>query len=338
MLELDHPHSPVHLAPADQPASVHEIVDRLFPAYQIDGGSIHLAGYWLEDRRFLRLGNAATGFRYFNDSGESVDEGLVARLGMERTAPWTPPPEMPPARLAAAVAASMSLARQMGGSGGPDQAALVWCKYAEGKLRVTIGGQSADFSFAGWTAALQAPPLVCPYTGTASYHMAATDDGRIVAADQIAICARSGRRVLAEELVECDATGEQVLPELTRLCPVTARPVLATELVTCSWCLQEVSPRAVEGRLCAACRSMQPIAPGQPPLDRLLAGHPGLKRWSNWKAAEAAEVYVVLANRWWRRLLLVVGKREATIRHAATGNRFRADLVPIAPDEFDALV
>lgn len=334
---MDRSDIPAHLAPVDQLASVHEIAERLFPAYTVDGGSIHLAGCWLEDRRFLRLGNAASGFRYFDDSGRPVEEGLPARLGMGRTAPWTPPPEMPPSRLAALVASSIALAGRLGGQGRPLPLALVWCKYAEGKLRVAIGSHSADFPFAGWTAALEAPPLVCPHTGTASYHVAATDDGRIVAAEQIVVCARSGRRVLAGELVECDATGAKVLPELTRICPVTARHVLATELIACSLCRQEVSPRAVAGGVCAACRSTQPIAPDARPLDRVLAEHPRLKRWSNWRAAETAEVYVVFATRWLRRLLLVVDKEKATIRRAAVGMRYGSGMAQIAPDQVDAL-
>lgn len=141
---------------------------------------------------------------------------------------------------------------------------------------------------------------------------------------------------MAEELVECDATGERVLPELTRICPVTERPVLAAVLVTCSLCCQEVSPRAVEAGICAACRSLRPIDGGEPPLDRLLAKHPGLKRWSKWKAAETAEVHVLLATRWWRRLLLVADKKTSAIRHAKLGNRL-ARLAPIPVDDLDAL-
>lgn len=336
MLKLDSPDRPIHLAPAGQLTSVREIAERLFPAYTVDGGSIHLAGCLLEDRRFLRLGNPATGYRYIDDSSRPVDADLVSRLGMQRTVPWSPPPEMPPDRLAKMVAASLALAERVGGSRGPLEVALVWCKYAEGKLRVTIGDQSADFPFAGWTAALEAPPLVCPHTGAASYHAVATDDGRIVAAEKAARCARSGHRVLAEELVECDATGERVLPELTRICPVTDRPVLATELTTCSLCWQEVSPRAVEGGVCRACRSLQPIGGGEPPLERLLAEHPGLKRWSKWKAAETAEVHLLLATRWWRRLLLVVDKETSAVRHVKLGTRL-ARLAPVPVDNLDGL-
>ncbi|NLZ03307.1 MAG: hypothetical protein GXY25_22565, partial [Pirellulaceae bacterium] len=104
---MDHPDNSIHLAPAGQLTSVHEIAERLFPAYTVDGGSIHLAGCWLEDRRFLRLGNPAAGYRYLDDSSRPVDADLVSRLGMQRTVPWSPPPEMPPDRLAKMVAASL---------------------------------------------------------------------------------------------------------------------------------------------------------------------------------------------------------------------------------------
>jgi len=127
-----------------------------------------------------------------------------------------------------------------------------------------------------------------------------------------------------------------VLPELTRICPVTDRPVLATELTTCSLCWQEVSPRAVEGGVCRACRSLQPIGGGEPPLERLLAEHPGLKRWSKWKAAETAEVHLLLATRWWRRLLLVVDKETSAVRHVKLGTRL-ARLAPVPVDNLDGL-
>lgn len=44
-----------HAAPADQPASVHEISGRLFSAYQLDGGTARLAGCSLDDHLVLRF-------------------------------------------------------------------------------------------------------------------------------------------------------------------------------------------------------------------------------------------------------------------------------------------
>src|SRR5688572_24833221 len=44
-----------HAAPADQPASVHEITGRLFSAYTLEGGTARLAGCALEDRLVLRF-------------------------------------------------------------------------------------------------------------------------------------------------------------------------------------------------------------------------------------------------------------------------------------------
>ena len=46
----------IHLAPADQPSSVHQLTDRLFGAYTVDDGKVHLAGCRLDDCLFLRLG------------------------------------------------------------------------------------------------------------------------------------------------------------------------------------------------------------------------------------------------------------------------------------------
>ena len=45
----------LHARPPGQPASVSEIASRLFPAYTIDNGHMHLAGCQLTDHPFLRL-------------------------------------------------------------------------------------------------------------------------------------------------------------------------------------------------------------------------------------------------------------------------------------------
>ena len=96
---------------------------------------------------------------------------------------------------------------------------VVWCKYVEGKLRFTIGEASIDVPFAGWTCRLRPPQIVCPFTGAITYHLAATEDGRIAAAERIEICHESGRRLLATEMVTCSVTGHRATAGIDRRLP-----------------------------------------------------------------------------------------------------------------------
>lgn len=329
----------IYRAPADQPRSVHEITERLFPAYRVDGGAVHLAGCRLEDRLFLRTKDSAQipGKLFtMDDSGRAVEDQFASALGMDDTVAWTRPPEMPPHRLEEMVRQSTERARQRWGVVGELDALFIWCKYAEGKLRFTIGDRSEDLPFSGWTRTLEAPPFCCPHSGVASFHLAATDDGRIVAAESIRTCAETGRRVLADELTTCDVTGEAVLIDQTRICPVTERPVLERVLTTCAMCNQRVSPNAIEGGRCLACRSTQPIGKEETPLAALLEKHRNLERWPKWSASETAEVHVLIAAGWWKRLLLVVDKNSMEVRHAAAGQRF-SEFTAIGIDEIDKL-
>lgn len=330
----------IYRAPADQLRSVREVTERLFPAYRVDGGVVHLAGCRLEDRLFIQTkGTVQTPGKAFtmDGSGRAVEDQLASSLGLEDTVAWSRPPEMPPQRLEEMVRRCSECARERCGVLGDLDALFIWCKYAEGKLRFTIGDRSEDLPFSGWTRTLEAPPFCCPHSGVASFHLAATDDGRIVAAESIRTCAETGSRVLADELATCDVTGETVLIDQTRICPVTERPVLERVLTTCSMCRQRVSPNAIEGGRCLACRSTQPIGKGEAPLAALLEKHRNLERWPKWNASETADVHVLIAAGWWKRLLLVVDKSSMEVRHAATGQRF-SEFAAIAVDDIDKVV
>ena len=330
----------IHLAPADQPRSVHELTERLFPAYTVEGGAVHLAGCRLEDRLFIRTGDASqsrAGSLIMDDSGSAIEEGFALSLGMDDTVPWVPPPEMPPAQLEEMVRHGTQCARKRWGVVEGLDAVFIWCKYAEGKLRFTIGEQSEDLQFSGWTRTLQAPPFSCPHSGMTSFRIAATDDGRIVAAESIRTCAETGRRVLASELVTCDATGLAVLADQTRICPVSERPVLERALATCAMCCQRVSPAVIKGGRCLACRSTQPIGKDQAPLPTLLKKYATLSHWPKWTASETAEVHILIAAGWWKRLLLVVDKNSCEVTHAAMGQRF-SEFTAIKPEELNDCV
>ena len=329
----------IHWRPAACPQSVHPISRRLFSAYKIDGGNVHLAGCQLEDRPFVRLtyrqANAAGPeplFHWlFDPRGEPVSKTMQQTLGLEELIPYAPrPPRLVAGALEAMLASGEAAAHARLLSTAEEPLpellvrALVWCKYVQGKLRFSIGEASEEVSFAGWASQLEAPAFVCPQTGTATFHLAATDDGVICAAEEIDLCSESGRRVLRRDLIECSETGRRVLQEFAANCPVTHQFVLRTLLETCPSCRQQVSPAAMTKTVCQACCNLQPVEKADPRMARLLGEHPGLDRWRKWKLAETETVYIAQAASLLRRLLVVVDKQTLAPLHLATRHRLFA--------------
>jgi len=249
-----------HLSPSTQPRRVHEMTDRLYPAYRIDSGDMKLAGCHLQDRLFVRfhfhVGDQVVSIIVDSD-GSPVDDMKIDQLGMDELVSLAKPPAPYAEKIEKLGNKAQEILRQR--LGNPDVeitlagSDAVWCKFAAGKLRFEVGDASVDLEFSGWSRTLEAPAYVCPHTGVQTYHLAATDDGRIAAAEQIGECAETGRRVLVEELATCSATGSQVLRELVSQCDATGEPVLVAQLVTCPTCGKRVSPTATEGQRCSGC-------------------------------------------------------------------------------------
>jgi hypothetical protein len=337
---LDSTSQPIHLAAADQPTSVRQLTERLFPAYTIDGGRVHLAGCHLEDRLFVRLtfrhGDLVTSL-YLGADGRQVPDGLIEALGMRETVPLEKPPRDAVAEIQrlAEIGAHLTARRPaLESSPGVPEVAAIWCKFAQGKLRFSVGESSVDLPFGGWARTVQAPPFVCPYTKQSTFHLGATDDGRIVAADAIEPCDETGRRVLADELIACSITGRRVVRELVGTCPLTEKPILRKAMAVCGMCRQSVSPATIERDRCTACRRLQPVNKADPRMARLLDEHSQLDRWRHWRLSETATVYVLVASGWFKRLLVVADKESLEIKVMATGNRMASRWQVVDPVQY----
>lgn len=338
----------VHTRPCDQPEAVSALAPRLFAAYQIDGGRVHLAGCRLEERPFLRFTFAvasdapfkAVRHAWVGEDLERVPNERIAALRLDTLQPFgDPPPHIDQARLAAMSSAASQLAAQQQRSGDPANnvtpplaAALVWAKYAVGQLQFTVGDQAVLLPFEGWARTLQPPPYVCPLSGTTTFHLAATDDGRIAPAEQIAACARSGRRVLAGELARCQITGLEVLPEFVRACPVTGEPVLHDQFVECPTCRQQVSSAVLTGNGCQGCSNPPTVPADDPRLASILGAHPELGRWRRWRLGETATAYIVRGEGLLRQMLVVLDRTTLKITHMARRGRVAHRWVPLPAD------
>jgi hypothetical protein len=329
---------PLHARPRNQPMAVSEIVATLFPEYRVDGGRMHLAGCQLTDHPFLRLSFAgddegdAIRHVFVAPDGSSVADELVGRLGLDELTPIIKsPPRIDAERLRSLTSACRRIAVKqstirdpMATTIEPLAVAVLWVRHAEGRLQFTIGGAAASLGFSSWARLLSPQPFVGRHTATKTFHLAATDDGRIDAAEQVAVCQQSGRRVLRQELVECSVTGKQVLADFTEKCPVSGRPALRHEFATCTSCRQRVSKSVMAEGSCAACRGLAKVSKDDPRLAWILGEHAGLDAWSSWQLAETSSVYIVQASGLLKRLLAVVDKETLAVYRLAQAPRFVA--------------
>ena len=337
---MSQPPSLIHVTPADQPTSVPEIAEILFPAYTVDGGRVSLAGCALEDRLVLQLvyeHGSQTIEVYLNSEGKEVDGQPIALDREMRFVELANPPDRLEADLERLLAAGSRLAEERLPAGTKVELACcraIWCKYVDGKLRFAIATASMDLPFSGWTRILSPPPFLCPRTGAATFRLAATDDGRIAAAERIEACAETGRRLLSTELIRCAVTGRRVSPELAEVCPISGRRLLRTEMVPCGSCRQRVSPHVVERNQCQACRRLKAVKKADPRMARLLHEHPTLDRWQHWRMSETSRVYVLVVAGWLKRLLVIVDKETLELRYMATGSRLSPRWTEVEPVQF----
>ncbi len=325
--------------PAPAPIRVHDLSTRLFAAYTVDQGSLHLSGCTLEERPVLRqtwLKDSSSeplrlAHRYTDAEGCNLPAAMVAALGIETVRP----PEGPLPRLSAVDVAAWSAAANRSAStggdrppqGAPELVSIVWCQFAAGKIAFVIGQATAEIPFSGWARRLamgevQPPAFVCPVTGIESYSIAATDDGRITAREAIRACAISGRRVLLSDLKTCELTDQAVLPEYIGTCPVSGQVVLASLLTTCDTCHAKVSPVCVKHGTCAACRHLVSVSKDDPRMARVLGEYPQLDRWRRWRIGETSTSYILVAAALIKRVLIVLDKDSLEPIRLATRSRF----------------
>lgn len=257
------------LRPRDGVRGVPEVARRLLAAYTVEGGGVHLGGCLLEACPFVRLmfaGENAFYELFIDEQGAILSDARIGELRLLNAVEHELPPrtsEQMIGRLIGQAEQAAWNSRLPGtrpaasssfpAAGSHAPAAIVWAKFATGKLIFSIGELTAELPFAGWADALQPQPFVCPASGLETFHLAATDDGRIVAAQAIALCTETGKRLANSDLARCAITGVTLQRTFT-----------------------------VDG-IWTALERLQPIGALDPRLARLLAAHPELRGWRNWR-------------------------------------------------------
>ena len=336
-----------HAAPSDQPTSVHEIASQLLDAYTVDEGHAHLAGCHLDDVPVVHLlyRSAATGngnapatlvelfvlFDQDNPQGRALAEDEIESLGLDTLIPASP--KVVPSRIATLVDSARNVAADQAISNPPIATTICWCKYAHGTLQFTIGESKETLSFADWARNLTAPPFQSSQGMSAGFHVAATDEGVIVATEDIAACEVSGRRLLASDLIHCPVTRQRVAEELTAECPVSGERILESALAECEQCRQLVSPRCLEKDRCEACRHLSTVRRGDSRLEALLTRFPRLAQWQWYRLGETSRVTILTAAGLFERVLVVADRETLLPLHVAQGNRLSKSWTAVALEE-----
>ncbi|MFT5522850.1 MAG: hypothetical protein ACI9G1_002623 [Pirellulaceae bacterium] len=323
-----------HARPAEQPERVHQITDVLFPAYQIEGGSIRLSGCTLEEKPLVRLSYyrrqqpAVLRHLFLSTNGQAIDECLVECLGLDSLVNYSDkPPHGVSEQVETWVSTCVAAAEKEEPADSPwgDLAAtaIIWCKYAEGKLTVSIEDQTADIAFTGFAKAIAKgvippPPFTCSESGDQSFQITATEDGIITTVGSIVACHQSGKKTIKSRLHECAATHKLVLPEFLVSCPASGAMILESAIISCPTCRQRVSPTSIRGAKCETCRSLKSAFVDDARLARVLGEYPRLDQWRSWQIGESTNDYVIIASGLFKKLLLVVNKEQLHVDHMAT--------------------
>jgi len=351
--QADEKATPVrHAAPAGQPSRVLDVAPLLLDAYTVDEGHVHLGGCMLDDVPVVRLcyeteeSDPPRTFDVLIDEehpeGVPVGTALAETLGLKQLARAERPRDVSPRDVERLVEIARGYvartARDIAEINGKEKAepriTILWCKFATVNLQFTIGEASASLEFSGWARTLEAPPFTSPDGPSSSFHVAATDDGRLVASEDIGVCEASGRRVLAADLARCSVTGKLVADELAARCPVSGERVLESELAECGMCRQLVSPLAIEKDRCTACRRLSTVRRDDSRLQKLLDRYPKLRAWQWYRLAETGSVYILVAAGLLERVLLVADKKTLTAVHLAQGNRLSRSWTAVALDDY----
>lgn len=333
-----------HAVPASQPDSVQQIAPPLLTTYQVDGGHVHLVGCQLHRVPVVRIAasdatETAAGTkepiaRYFvfpdkDPDGCEASTALLRQLGLANVLPIKRPGSISPARVQEVVRLAFSAANIAVHDEENWQVSVIWCKQVDGKLEFTIGDASVELAFDGWAATLAGPAYHCDVTDVDTFHLAATTDGRIVAAEQLETCGTSGELLPCNEIVECAATKRRVATHLTTRCPASGLPVQTDWLVSCSMCQQQVSPASLAEGRCTSCRNIESVQHDDPRIASILGTFPELTGWQWLSLAESETAQILVAAGLWQKWLLVVERNSGTLVHAARSHRFSREWQPV---------
>ncbi len=358
--KLEEKPTPANLCPQYEPEAVHELTDRLFDAYELDGGKALVAGCHLEEIPFIRFTqigsvngsateqeNTSVGktddgsivlHRYFDIEGEAVSAKLVKELGLNETKQAKEPLPRLSVHALDQITTFKKLMVEDVGLESSHLLAIVWARRASGRLRFEFGDQSVEAPFEGWAKTLTAPPVVCPRTGRETFSLTSLDNHEIVASEEVVRCEVTGHRHVAADLERCSVTGKQVEPDLLKPCPLSGDLVLTTEFGTCPRCRLSIPQKFIDQTGCQICHGAKRIEANHPSWSAIQAKYAESARISGrnfarpqlrWQMAETDDTIVLVHDGWFRRRVATFDKSTLELKHQAEASRFSNTWCPV---------
>jgi hypothetical protein len=318
----------LHLCPVEQPSRVTEVSEAILSAYEVENGRKHLAGCTIDDRPLLRLtffDNSELTCLHFLPDSKPVDGHLVAGLHLDDVVPHECQREW--GTIDDVAFRWIESAKREAGRAGFLSASMVWCKYAIGKVTISVDGQSVEVPFAGWTSllgsrSLRPPPYKCPETGIESYQLSVDDEGHLTATEAISVCFDTGRRLLLSHMKTCPDTQLTAQHDFFEICAATAEQVHHSAIALCSICQQGVRISQLYHQTCPTCRNLKVLRKVDPTIARILGEYPRLDRWKKWRFAEGKTLCVLVGSNLFHRILLVMDRENLDILRTAKSTRF----------------
>ena len=337
------------LAPRHDVRRVHDLAERLYGSYRVEGGSVRMAGCRLEYRPLVRVAILDEGpprrfdERFFDATGNPVDAELARRLRLHDLMPLVPhPPFDNPPDLERIVARVQEDLRR---DDAASRSRVLWpsvvaVHYAIGKLEFVFDQATASVAFEGWAQGIRdgwiaAPPFRCPVTGRTSHTVVITDHDEVTVPEATDTCEVSGQRRLITDLERSSVSDRLVARDLLVQCPVSGQWLLEEEQVRCQECHQSVSPLVVGRGRCRACRSLRRVPADDHRIVRLTDAWTFWKRDRHWRLAETQTVYIVECQRWLEAWRLVVDKSSLKLLRLAHRRRWQRKWVDVDPNSVD---
>ncbi len=292
-----------HRRPRDQPESVAELSAALVGPFEVVGASLAVTGCLFEEVPFVATDDRRV---WFDPSGREVTAEFADSLGLNDSIAL----ERPHRGMREIEGASWIAERHPGSTRPDAPIAVVWARWARGKLTVTAPARSVDLEFEGWarhlaTGRTRVAPFRCPETGASGDRIVVSDDGEPTVPESLATCAVSGRRRLVSQLVPCGVTGALASADRLTECPVSGIVAIPSALGRCDWCASRVTPSVLVKQVCSLCRNGVPLSGDSTWLDWLARHEPDAPAW-RWSFASSRIQGVLVGRRWPRRLALHV--------------------------------
>lgn len=329
----------LHLSPVEQAVRVTDISDKILSAYEVDNGQKRLAGCTIEDRPILRvsyLDNNELLHLHFLADGRPVDDELSDYLKLDHVLPHERQREW--GTIDDVVYRWIETAQSQSDRNGFLVASMVWCKYAIGKVELSVEESSVQVGFEGWSTLLAdgtlvAPPYTCPDTNIDSYHLAMDDEGHLTGVEALARCADTGQCLIATRMTTCSDTKITALDQFFEACAATGERVHHSAISDCSVCRQNVRINQLYHQMCPTCRSLKTVRKVDPAIARILGEYPQLDQWKKWRISEGNTCCVLVGSRLFQRVLLVMDREDLQILRAARGSRFSRTWTDVEFDE-----